>query len=67
MEPMREDHIPAINQQLSRDWMRLIRKLRSIGLDPEARRLEQALRTLPAAKRSAVCDGQPEPTRRSTG
>jgi hypothetical protein len=56
MEPMRENPGLPAEQQLSRDWARLIRKLRWIGLDSEARRLEQVLSTLPSAKRNAVCD-----------
>jgi hypothetical protein len=55
MEPKREDSGPTANQ-LSRDWARLIRKLRWIGLDSEARRLELALSTLPPADRGAVCN-----------
>ena len=49
MEPMRENPGLPAKQQLSRDWARLIRKLRWIGLDSEARRLEQVLSTLPRA------------------
>jgi len=54
MEPIREDAGLPAEQQLSRDWVRLIRKLRWIGLDFEARRLEQVLSTLPRAKGSTV-------------
>jgi hypothetical protein len=41
----------------SHDWARLIRKLRTIGLDDEARRLEQAVSTLPAEERGCVSAG----------
>jgi hypothetical protein len=36
------------------EWARLIRKLRWIGMDDEARRLEQAVRSLPAEQRGTV-------------
>jgi hypothetical protein len=38
----------------SREWARLIRKLRWIGLDEEARRLALAVSTLPADERASV-------------
>lgn len=41
-------------RQDSDDWERLIRKLRWIGMDDEARRLEQAVRSLPSERRSSV-------------
>jgi hypothetical protein len=37
-----------------RDWAPLIRKLRWIGLTEEARRLEDAVRTIAQAERSNV-------------
>jgi hypothetical protein len=40
----------------SREWARLIRKLRWIGMD-EARRLELAVRTLPPEERGSVSVG----------
>jgi hypothetical protein len=36
------------------EWAKLIRKLRWIGLDEEARRLEQAVSTLPPEERGTV-------------
>jgi hypothetical protein len=36
------------------EWARLIRKLRWIGLDEEARRLELAVSTLPPDERASV-------------
>jgi hypothetical protein len=36
------------------EWPRLIRKLRWIGMEDEAYRLEQAVRTLPAEQRCSV-------------
>jgi hypothetical protein len=41
----------------SREWARLIRKLRWIGMDEEARRLELAVRTLPPEERGSVSVG----------
>jgi len=41
----------------SRDQMRLIRKLRWIGLEEEARRLELAISTLPSEERGSVLAG----------
>lgn len=38
----------------SDDWTRLIRKLRSIGLDKEADRLQVAVRALPPEERGPV-------------
>ena len=44
----------VINQQPPRDWAQLIRKLRWIGCHEEARRLEQAVSTLPPEERGSV-------------
>lgn len=41
----------------SREWARLIHKLRWIGLEEEARRLELAVRTLPPEERGSVSVG----------
>lgn len=39
------------------EWAMLIRKLRWIGFDDEARRLEQAVSTLPPEERGSVSAG----------
>ena len=39
------------------DWARLIRKLRWIGLEDEARSLQLAVSTLPAEQRGSVSAG----------
>jgi hypothetical protein len=44
---------PAMNER-SCEWTKLIRKLRWIGLEDEARRLELAVRTLPAEERGST-------------
>jgi hypothetical protein len=41
----------------SREWARLIRKLRWIGLEEQAHRLELAVSTLPAEERGSVLAG----------
>jgi hypothetical protein len=57
MERAREDHVVVAGQQQSWEWTKLIRKLRWIGLDDEARRLELAVRTLPPEERGTVSIG----------
>jgi hypothetical protein len=56
MEQACENKVVSINSE-PRDWARLIRKLRWIGLDEEARRLEQAVSTLPPEERGSVSVG----------
>jgi hypothetical protein len=48
---LRSDEIACLAQPLPRDWARLIRKLRWIGLDDEAARLEVAVSSLPLEQR----------------
>jgi len=48
---------PSSEQQGSRDWAKLIVKLRWIGLEDEARLLERALSALPAEERGTVAAG----------
>jgi hypothetical protein len=57
MERARENQASAIDRRLSREWEDLIRKLRWIGLDDEARRLELAVSTLPPEERGSVSVG----------
>jgi hypothetical protein len=45
------DEIASQAQPLPRDWARLIQKLRWIGLDDEAARLEWAVSNLPLEQR----------------
>jgi hypothetical protein len=49
MQAHHDESAPA--HSLPDDWARLIRKLRWIGLDEEANRLQQAVRTVPPAER----------------
>jgi hypothetical protein len=43
-------------EKSSREWAKLIRKLRWIGMEGEARQLELALSTLPAEERAVSAD-----------
>ena len=54
MERARENEAKSIDRRSSREWENLIRKLRWIGLDDEARRLELAVSTLPPEERGSV-------------
>ena len=51
MEQVRESDVISIDQQSPREWAKLLRKLRWVGLEDEARRLELALSTLPPEQR----------------
>jgi hypothetical protein len=57
MEPARANEASSIDRQSLHDWGKLIRKLRWIGLEDEARRLEQAVSTLPPEERGSVSVG----------
>jgi hypothetical protein len=48
---------PLAVQRAPGEWAKLIRKLRWIGLEDEARSLERALSTLPTEKRGSVSAG----------
>jgi hypothetical protein len=56
-QPQRQDNVASISERPSSEWARLIRKLRWIGLDDEARRLEQAVSTLPPEERGTTSAG----------
>ncbi len=57
MKPVRLDEMTATTQESSDRYAKLILKLRWIGLEDEARRLQQALRTLPPEDRATVSMG----------
>jgi hypothetical protein len=57
MERARENEASSIDRRSSQEWGKLIRKLRWIGLDDEARRLELAVSTLPPEERGSVSVG----------
>ncbi|MGA7489450.1 MAG: hypothetical protein WBW74_21205 [Xanthobacteraceae bacterium] len=54
MERTLENEDASVRRQSPHEWGKLIRKLRWIGLDDEARRLELAVRTLPPEERGSV-------------
>ena len=57
MREVQGNCVSSITGQPSCEWARLIRKLRWIGLDDEARRLELAVSTLPPDERGTVSVG----------
>ena len=57
MERARANEASSIDRQSLHDWGKLIRKRRWIGLEDEARRLEQAVSTLPPEERGSVSVG----------
>ncbi len=57
MQRPTEIDVTIVAQQVPHDWARLIRKLRWIGLEDEARRLETAVSTLPPDERCGVSCG----------
>ena len=54
MEKTRAGKARFADQGAPREWEKLIRKLRWIGLEDEARRLELAVSTLPPEERGSV-------------
>ena len=52
-----ENEADSVQRRPSRDWAKLIRKLRWIGLEDEAQRLEQAVSALPPEERGCVSAG----------
>ena len=57
MRYLRETHARPPAQSSPGEWAKLIRKLRWIGLDDEARSLQLAVGTLPAEERGSVLVG----------
>ena len=57
MERTLENEDASVYRQPPHEWGNLIRKLRWIGLDDEARRLELAVSTLPPEERGSVSVG----------
>jgi hypothetical protein len=55
---MREDKVIFLSHHPSREWAKLIRRLRGIGLDDAAWRLELAMSTFPPDRRDNVPAGQ---------
>lgn len=57
MEQRFENNVVSIEQRPSSEWAPLIRKLRWIGMEEEARRLELAVSALPPEERDSVSAG----------
>jgi hypothetical protein len=57
MQEVQETHAHPREQRSPDEWAKLIRKLRWIGLEDEARSLQRAVSTLPAEQRSSVSAG----------
>jgi len=57
MKHLQETHIRPAMQSSPGEWAKLIRKLRWIGLEDEARSLQLAVSTLPADQRGSVSAG----------
>jgi DNA-directed RNA polymerase specialized sigma24 family protein len=54
MLQLREVYALPLERHPSGEWIKLIRKLRWIGMDEEAQRLQRAVSTLPPDERAAV-------------
>jgi hypothetical protein len=57
MEQPHDDNVVRMDMRTPSEWAKLIRKLRWIGLEDEARRLELVVGTLPAEERGTVSVG----------
>jgi hypothetical protein len=57
MDPQHSEDMVTDAQRLPHDWARLILKLRWIGLDEEAKRLESAVATLRPEERCGTLCG----------
>jgi hypothetical protein len=57
MKLTNQSDAPVEDERVTRDWAKLIRKLRWIGLEDEARRLQLAVRTLTPEGRGSVSAG----------
>jgi len=54
MLQVREAHALPLGHHPSGEWIKLIRKLRWMGMEEEAQRLQQAVSTLPLDERGSV-------------
>ncbi len=57
MERIEQDNVTVRDHYSTWEWAKLIRKLRWIGLEDEAQRLEAAVSTLPPEQRGTVSAG----------
>jgi hypothetical protein len=56
MEQDHVDTVTSLNQLTSNEWVKLLRKLRWIGLEEEARNLELVLSILRSEQRSVLAE-----------
>jgi hypothetical protein len=49
-----QNYVTSMGDRPASEWAKLIRKLRWIGMEEEARRLEHAVSTLPPDERGSV-------------
>jgi hypothetical protein len=56
MHQVRDDPAIPVDRKSSQEWAKLLRKLRWIGMEGEARRLELALSTLPPEDRAVATE-----------
>jgi len=54
MLQLRQSYAPPPDRHPSGDWIKLIRKLRWIGMEEEAQDLQSAVSTLPPSERGSV-------------
>jgi len=52
-----QSNVTCMTERSPCEWAKLIRKLRWIGMEDEAQRLEQAVSTLPPEQRGCVSAG----------
>ena len=57
MERAQEMQSVSVRERKPQDWAKLIRKLRWIGMEDEACRLQMAVRSLPPDQRGTVSAG----------
>ena len=57
MRHLRDSHLRGAAQSSPGEWAKLIRKLRWMGLEDEARSLQLAVSALPAEERGCVLAG----------
>jgi hypothetical protein len=57
MQQTETEAVMSVTQRASWEWAKLISKLRLIGLEDKARRLELAVSTLPPEERGSVSTG----------
>jgi len=57
MERQRDEHEVVRSLEAAHEWSRLVLKLRWVGMEDEARRLQVMMSTVPAGERGSVLAG----------